>query len=436
MDFDAYTETIPGDTVLLTKISYITGPAGSGKSYQIRKSLEADQEKREERNFEGDLMFLDPSPAWGRLCATTGVAAMNLGTITLHSLLKIFKPDDFLLRRQKIARKLEDLNILNLVIDEISMLSAEMLDAIVDFLDWYNEARDNSVNLILTGDFAQLPPVEGRFAFQAKCWERVQVTKLTKIWRQDNPEFLQALGMARLGLGKECSRILSKLCEFVPKRESDYPGLCLVATKSEASSFNTSNLERLVGDYVTYSSSRWGDQLSEWKDIPDLTSLKQGCKVRIRANETQTWAYVNGDTGILTDPNSEFGPEVLLDRTSRSVNIQGVTRYNDVDQPIPGSTKSRWVGKVQQHYVGSIDYLPLEAGYASTVHSCQGLTLDSAQVSLAGLSKWLFNKRHFGFNMAYVALSRVKTPEKLRIHGTPGELAEKIRLDSQVNGWI
>lgn len=399
-------------------ITYITGSAGTGKTTLLRNRVQED-------------------PHYGKLCATTGVAATNLETVTLHSLLKVFNPSDFTdkRRRARILSRLDDLNVFNLIIDEASMLNAEMGTAIVDILDEYGD-----MDLILSGDFAQLPPVDGRYLFEAGFWPRVVVEKLTTIYRQDNLEFLEALALARQGLGTAAGRLLSKLCSFSPRRDSSYPGICAVATKAEAHSFNQQNLEALPGDYITHSSSRWGDQHTDWKHIPDQASLKVGCRVRIRANrpnadDKSTFDYVNGDTGTLLDKNYT----VRLDRNGQEITVMLVVRYNDVAGPCDNSRKRRFLhpdGTYEdQHYIGSVTFLPLEPGYAFTVHSLQGLSLDSGQISLASLNQFHFN-RGFGQNLAYVALSRLRSPERLRIHGTAAELGSKIKIDPRVNQWI
>lgn len=411
-------------------ITYITGPAGSGKSTLIRNQI---AEKEKTHQF-GD-------PYWVKMCATTGVAAMNLNTVTLHSLLKFFNPADFRdpTKRRRFFRQLEELEAENLGIDEASMLGRSTFDPLVELLDEFGDT-----NLILLGDFAQLPPVKDRYAFESPYWERVQVQKLDKVHRQDNPQFLEALKLARQGLGPPAAKLLSSLCDFHPIREYDYPGICLVPTRTEAQAVNSQNLEKLGGEWVKFSPIRWGRQMSDWKEVLDILSLKVGCRVRIRANDTPEFKYANGDTGKLV--SCEKGvPIVLLDRTGETVTVTPAVRRNEITPEQVGDYEPQdirvkeWYDedgtKHCTHYIGSISFMPLEPGYASTVHSIQGLTLDSAQVSLQKLSSWLFNQG-FGQNLAYVALSRVRTPERLRIVGTPNELGAKIKIDSKVNPWI
>lgn len=406
----------------MTNIEFIAGPAGSGKSTLIRQRL----------NEQG--------PSYTKLCATTGVAAANLSTVTLHSLLKFFKLEDLTLRRKKVLHILECLNVKSITIDEVSMLSGKLLDAVVDVLDDYNEGCPDQIDLVLTGDFCQLPPVDLQdgFAFDAKCWPRVKVTKLEKVWRQNEPKFLEALNLARKGQGSLCTKLLKDICEFASSRDADFPGLCLVATKAEAHKFNTINLEKISTPYLTYQSSRWGQQLTDWKDIPDQVSLKLNCRVKIRSNETKTFSYVSGDTGILVNHQPCM---VKLDRTGLLVIVKPIIRYNEVPEPTDTSKVMEFcdpeTGEIHRiHYIGTINYMPVEPGYASTIHSAQGLTLDSAQISLIDLTSFLLNRRQFGQNLVYVALSRVRNPANLRIHGSPQELASKVRLHPRVNSWI
>ena len=156
--------------------SFNTGAAGTGKTYNEKKKIEE-------------------NPAYGVLCATTGIAAINLGATTLNSVLKFFDTDSLRDRfnrggltstLHRIGRKVK-----KLVIDEVSMMDGRQLDYIFQAMFQVNEFQDMAnapMGIVLTGDFAQLPPIKAPWAFEADCWEHFErnTDTLTKVWRQDN----------------------------------------------------------------------------------------------------------------------------------------------------------------------------------------------------------------------------------------------------------
>src|SRR6266850_3064929 len=172
---------------------FITGEAGTGKTTSVKTMIE-----------------LDPKIAL--MTSTTGVSAINLGCMTVNSALKYYDTDSLrdafvsghLINQVKKMVTGPD-RVGGIAIDEISMMEAEQLDIIYDAFEIVSKAQDvhDDLNLILTGDYAQLPPVKGQFAFEAKCWDRFRenTVKLTEVYRQTDEKFLQALNLFRIGDG-------------------------------------------------------------------------------------------------------------------------------------------------------------------------------------------------------------------------------------------
>src|SRR5205823_2170218 len=100
--------------------------------------------------------------------------------------------------------------------DEISMMPKEQLDLIVRAADEINESGEHTLGLVLTGDFCQLPPVNADFCFKAECWPKFvrNITRLTKVWRQGDERFLEAINAVRSGDGLKGAALLKGMVEF------------------------------------------------------------------------------------------------------------------------------------------------------------------------------------------------------------------------------
>lgn len=455
---------------------FITGSAGTGKTYTVRQAIAND-------------------PDFGILAATTGIAAVNLGAITLNSLLKFFNTDSlqeaffngWLLRT---LAKITEEGYKWLVIDEVSMLDGLQLDIIYQCVKQLNENRamDNRppLGILLTGDFCQLPPIKAKWAFEADCWPEFEANteRLTKVWRQSDAQFLEAVNHIRSGRGMVGAQILSRIgVQFVKTADTSFQGTTIIAKNEAVDNFNWLCHSKLSGIPVTVTSSRWmtiGRQApAEWKNIPPSLQLKPastnvggsaiGAYVMILSNDTPEFTYVNGDCGHVIgyskggtiDSTPEYTmiseveePEhftIRLVRNQAEVKIGKLTRYVTQKEPPdelmvkhPGVSEDDlreldrepgmpyWdpgQGRNGMWVVGAITYFPLRLAYASTVHKTQGLTLDKVQIDL-----------HQNFmsapGMVYVAISRCKSPQGLRIVGSPQLLGARVKTDAAVQRWL
>lgn len=377
-------------------IKFITGKAGTGKS-TLAQTL--------------------PNSV---LCSTTGISAVNMGTVTINALLKYYDTADMQekLYNGKLVRAYNH-NIAgadNLVIDEVSMMDAAQLDILANLLN------NSGTNLTLLGDFQQLPPVDAPWAFTAKCWgvNGFEVQRLEKVWRQDNPTFLEGLNLLRAGRGGTAQEVFKSAgVEFSVAADPDFPGVTIMGMNKEVDEWNQKKYSALNTQEFTLHNHRWGEQPKEWRLIPDQLNLKVGAQVMLLANayEDQVIAYANGDIGVIVE-NDYLGPVVKLARGGREVGISQVVReYKEKNEQGVKVVKGRIV------------YWPIRLCYASTVHKCQGLTVNNAQVDLRG---WMMGKPA----MTYVACSRVKTPGGLRIVGFDGALASRCSISKEAMEWI
>src|SRR5882724_5796325 len=246
----------------IVPVKFLTGAAGRGKTYTVRQAIAED-------------------PHFGMLAATTGIAAVNLGAITLNSLLRYYDTRSleeafFNGWLQKTILKLAEDGYQWLVIDEISMLDGLQLDILYQCMKMVNEVRaltgGEPLGILLTGDFCQLPPIKAKWAFEAECWPQFEenTERLTKCWRQTDAKFLEAVNHIRSGRGMVGATILSQLgVEFVKHADTSFTGTTIIAKNEAVDNFNWLCHSRLSGIPTTVVSDRWmtlGRQFpSEWK---------------------------------------------------------------------------------------------------------------------------------------------------------------------------
>jgi ATP-dependent DNA helicase PIF1 len=443
---------------------FITGSAGTGKTYEVQRRRAAD-------------------PEGVVVAATTGIAAVNLGSevTTVHSLLKFFDYNSLVDaytdgRLQRKIRKLVDGGMRELIVDEISMFSSPAMDILYAACNEVAQANDDSsLKLTPVGDFCQLPPIAdrdtpatGKFAFEADCWVpnfSQHTTRLTHIFRQEDIDFVHALQAARRGAGEEALAYLQRVgVRFERSLSNTFDGTTLCATNREVDRYNLRRLYLVPPEGVDrvpcVESIRWaipgpdGRQPSEWQQIPQMFPFKLGAYVMILCNDTTGFTWANGDCGTLVSATpKQF--VVRLKRNRRDVIIGKVTRtlttrqkpagINDADMIVVGNMSEyddmvRENGEPPRQVVmlrearptwitGWIRYIPLRLAYATTVHKSQGLSLDSIQLDLTP-----------GFlgapAMMYVALSRCRTPGGLVLVGSPDQVVAKTKVDPRVVEWL
>jgi len=414
----------------------LSGVAGTGKTFLVRERIAAD-------------------PEWGMLCATTGIAAVNLNTITLNSAIGYFDTPSLrdLYLTGRLANTLHGISKQhrNLVIDEKSMMDAEQLSLLYYAAlqcNSFQDRRDSPFGLYLVGDFAQLPPVNAAWAFTADCWHRFAAnsTKLTKIWRQEELSFLNALNAARAGDGDLAASILTDAgVEWHTALDIDYDGTTLVPKNDAVERYNRLKLSQLRSPLIHVQSRRWGRLRGEWKMIPQRAEFKRSAYVMILANspmnDDRKFDYVNGDCGWI----EEYADGVFRIRLARDggriVEVPRIVRsYSSKDKPAKwwgddkGERKNGYRpedhrNKRGEYVSGQVEYYPLRLAYASTVFKSQGLSLDKIQVD--------YRNSFFGFPaMLYVALSRCRTLAGLRLVGSRDMFIHRCNSDPRVQEFL
>ena len=378
---------------------FVSGVAGTGKSTLIE--LIKDKLKKK-------IIVVAP----------TGIAALNIGGSTIHSVFRLpFGPCPI---GNKIygygALVLENLDVL--IIDEISMVRPDILDAVSETLKIVrnNNKPFGGVQVAVFGDLFQLSPVSdeesdqilrkkylSNFFFDAECLKNIEpeVFPLTKVFRQEDPIFLAVLQSIRVGKDLENAiKFINDSC-FDPKGAEE-TALTLTTRTQQAEELNHLKLNELRKEKRTYHASMNGDYFKNKSDkqlpAPVNLELKEGAQVLLVKNNKAHW--VNGDLGTVISLEGDR-IEVQLARGGNVVvpkETWGHYRYkfNEETQEIEKET----VAEYKQY--------PLRLGWAVTIHKSQGLTLDSCTVDVGPDGAFLHGQ-------VYVALSRCKSIEALRL---------------------
>lgn len=394
-----------------TPVVLLTGRAGTGKSHFIRQLM------RKEAKVPQVVL------------APTGLAAMNIGGQTVHSFFGLpprsligfnEKPSWFFSKQARALRRI--------IVDEVSMLRADMLDAMDKNL---RAARKSDrpfggVQMLLVGDFYQLPPVvrsdEGQlfeeagyaspFAFSAQVMREADVAafELTEMRRQTDAEFIALLESIR-----ERSN-LREAVETLNARCCNQPGLpgavLLTSTNAVADSYNQRGMEALPGTPKTFSGGFQGELPKNFAPADRLPApinltLKAGARVIFtqndlegRKDEDEGERWVNGTLGRV-QRIEEDAVFVLIDGAKEPTEVRRATW-----------PQARWVWNEAEKVMKAEEqfrYLqfPLAPAWAITIHKAQGMTLDAVEVDLG--------RGAFAAGQTYVALSRARSLAGLRL---------------------
>ena len=399
---------------------FITGGGGVGKSYLTR-------------------VIIDELEACGKkvmITASTGLAATLIGGVTCHRAFQI--PLTFAWTRHP-APPDEMLRADAIVIDEVSMLRMDTFDYIVKCVQKIYKEHGYKIQLIVVGDFCQLPPVLAKrsktesaeqttdekellsqhygfdvgqaYAFEAPGWEWCDfvVCELTESLRQTDAEMIAALNKIRVGdwSGLDYFREHSRKEKF----DQD-EAVCLCGNNKSAEALNRSAIERLPGECRTYRAEVGGIVSASDKPVPDELKLKIGAQVIMVQNSDK---YVNGSYATIEEMY-EWGVTVKVRETGELVDVEPAEW--SVNQYV---VRTLYDGKknIDLEQIGYFVQLPLKPAYAITIHKSQGQTFDRVILSIGSRGKKGKYPRLsiFAYGQLYVALSRVRSIDGLYIEG-------------------
>lgn len=373
--------------------AYITGKAGTGKSVLLQYFV---------ANSSKNVVVLAP----------TGVAALNVSGQTIHSFFK-FSWETQDPTKLTVGYKLKELlrHVDTIVIDEVSMVRADLMEAINKKLQL---ARDNDepfggVQMVLFGDLYQLPPVVtdgelqrffdhnygGIYFFNSPTLQKLDYEKfeLNKIYRQKDKKFIELLNQIRLG--KVSENTLDEINSRVTALPEEGGYITLAGHNDTVTQINHTQLSKIEGKEMVYEATISGDLNEKSYPTEKQLKLKVGAQVMLLRNDRQKPSrWVNGTLGIIT----QLSEEVIR------VNINGV------EHTVP---KDTWESvryyyapeerKLEKEVVNTFTQFPLRLAWAITIHKSQGQTYQTVAIDVS--------QRAFAHGQMYVALSRCQTLE-------------------------
>lgn len=395
---------------------FLTGPAGSGKTYLLNQYIK----------------YLKENHIPVGVTASTGIAATHMGGTTIHSwsgigIKDVITSKDIgdLMKRAYLRKNLQRTKVL--IIDEISMLHAHRLDLIDQITKAFrgNSAPFGGMQVVMCGDFFQLPPVtkykqmqpvnqssdeqtaldptftvpnknRADFANESHIWNSMQlrICYLEEQHRQDDRAFLRVLNDIRN------SDVTEMTVEYLSERlDKDVQGYTkptrLFSHNADVDAINLQHLEQLEGESKEYFMT-WRGSLGLTEGLrksclaPEKLILKKGAQVMFVKNNWEA-GYVNGTLGEVIGFDDKEKP---------------IIRTFDGAELVVGPAS--WDVKEDDTELAAIAQLPLRLAWAITVHKSQGMSLDAAEIDLS---------RSFVPGMGYVALSRVRSLNGLKLMG-------------------
>jgi ATP-dependent exoDNAse (exonuclease V) alpha subunit len=377
---------------------FITGKAGTGKSTLLKLLVEKTSKRV-------------------ALLAPTGLAAVNVGGETIHSFFRFpprpIDPDEI----KSVPDKRLYQAIDAILIDEVSMVRADLMDSIDRFMRKNGRGPGQpfgGAQVLFFGDVYQLPPVVAsgeeaefltdhygsEFFFDAEVFRglRLEIVELTQVFRQTDPAFIRVLDAFRTGeVTQEDAEIVNRRYRRGLERMDTEGHIVLTTTNAAAGEINMRRLSRLAGPERVFEGTVAGEYPRRAFPTDPELHLRVGAQVMFVKNDTNR-RWVNGTLGIVAGMEAN-SVEVRFPSNggSRVVQVGHETweilkhRYN----------KER--RRIETQVVGAFTQIPLKLAWAVTIHKSQGLTFDKVVIDLG--------QGAFAYGQTYVALSRCRTLE-------------------------
>lgn len=386
----------------LGKNIFLTGAAGSGKTYLLNQYIR----------------YLKQHSVGVAVTASTGIAATHLCGTTIHTWSGIGVKDslsqmdlDNLSKNFRVKRNYKKTKVL--IIDEISMLHRYQLDMVDAIARFFLDAEKpfGGMQIILCGDFFQLPPVaaasatEKQFAFEASSWALADfhVCYLQEQHRQGQDPLLQVLNDIRSGTAGEHTKVPLRT-RYKKEPQGATKPTQLYSRNVNVDAINNAELAKLPGTEMIFNMSESGfpalvAALKKSCLAPSQLKLKIGAEVMFIKNDS-LGQYVNGTRGVIIGFDSTDGWPLVKTFSNYTLMVMS----------------EEW--NIEEHGIiqATIKQVPIRLAWAITIHKSQGMTLDAAEIDLGDA---------FEPGMGYVALSRVRSLQGLKLMNL-NEMALKV----------
>ena len=372
---------------------FITGSAGTGKTYLLNLYIQYLKERQ-----------IHPT-----IVAPTGIAASHLKGQTIHSFFSLGIRDtvvdngyiEFLLEKSYLKSRFSKLKVL--IIDEVSMVSPEIFSSMDRVLRAFknNPEPFGGVQVVISGDFFQLPPVskefkEKRFSWQSPVWKSLELKScyLEEKFRQNDDKLIQILDEIRLGSVSDASHAILE-SRFYKELNSNFTPTKLYTHNVDVDRINSEELNKLKEKPYSFKFTSKGstkniEKIFKTALVLEELTLKKNAVVLFIKNNPEKY-YVNGTTGVVVG----FDGGVPIVKTSEGVKIRVVEEDWTIEND-------------KGENLATVSQIPLRLAWAITIHKSQGMTLDSAEIDLS---------KTFEVGQGYVALSRIKSIDGLRLIG-------------------
>ena len=379
---------------------FLTGAAGTGKTTLL---------ERVKNQLSLKKMVVAP----------TGIAALNIGGTTINSAFRIGFDTIPVITKSKDPRFVKLLkNLELLIIDEVSMVRAPMLDAISQSLQIHRNSEEpfGGVHVLACGDLFQLPPIikesEERIIYEKydsvyffdshsfKEMKAINFFELTESFRQEEDQkFCELLNNIRIG--KDLEPTISQINSncFDPTLESDFY-MTLTSRKKRAEELNEYKLGHIEGQEEVIKSKESGDLNENDLPAPRELKIKVGANVMFIKNDPEG-RWVNGTLGTVSE---------CLDKKKKHIKVKINNKTHKVEREEWNKVRFTYdedSDEVLEEVISSFKQFPIKLGWAVTIHKSQGLTLESCSVDLGSGA--------FATGQAYVALSRCKNLNSLHL---------------------
>ena len=396
----------------LGKNVFITGSAGTGKTYLLNRYIR----------------YLKDNNIYPAVVAPTGISASHLKGQTIHSFFSLGirnKIDngyiEFLLDKRYLRKRFSELKVL--IIDEVSMVSPDIFSAMDIILQSFKGSIEpfGGVQVVISGDFFQLPPVSKelknkRFAWQSEAWRELKLTScyLEEKFRQEDNRLIKVLDDIR---SANITNITQDILysRYKKSLKKNFTPTKLYTHNFDVDRINSAELAKLKEKsklfvYDSKGSPKNVEKIFKSSLVLKELTLKKGAIVIFIKNNYED-GYVNGTTGVVDRFDKDNLPIVKIsDGRKIKVDYQEWSIENDSGE-----------------ILATVSQIPLRLAWAITIHKSQGMTLSSAEIDLS---------KTFEVGQGYVALSRIKSLEGLKLMGINSNALKVDPLILKIDGKI